>query len=91
MCPVMLAHMAFAYELCTAGDHPGKVILDWLIPIKKGGLGNARCTMLVRRNGVNDKQLKDWAKYKAAMAEMDAARHPTPEGRTTDGEAHGFL
>lgn len=81
MCPVMLAHMTFAYELCNEEQHPGKVILDWLIPRNKSGVGNRRCAMLVRRNGVTDKQLKDWDRYKAAMAEMDATRPADLMGR----------
>jgi hypothetical protein len=31
-CPVMLAHTLFSYELCNEKEHPGKVILDILIP-----------------------------------------------------------
>ena len=31
-CPVWMAHMLFAYELCNEKEHPGKVILDMLIP-----------------------------------------------------------
>lgn len=31
-CPVNLAHLLYAYELCNERDHPGKVILDMLIP-----------------------------------------------------------
>src|SRR6266498_3031742 len=31
-CPVWMAHMLYAYELCNEADHPGKVILDMLIP-----------------------------------------------------------
>lgn len=33
-CPVWMAHMLYAYELCNKEDHPGKVILDMLIPQK---------------------------------------------------------
>ncbi len=33
-CPVWMAHTLFAYELCNAEEHPGKVILDLLIPRK---------------------------------------------------------
>jgi hypothetical protein len=33
-CPVWMAHQLFAYQLCNEGEHPGKVILDTLIPIK---------------------------------------------------------
>ncbi len=31
-CPVWMAHFLYAYELCNAEKHPGKVILDMLIP-----------------------------------------------------------
>lgn len=31
-CPVMMAHSHFAYKLCNEKEHPGKVILDMLIP-----------------------------------------------------------
>lgn len=33
-CPVWMAHLQYAYELCNKREHPGKVILDTLIPIK---------------------------------------------------------
>jgi len=33
-CPVWMAHTFFAYELCNEDEHPGKVILDMLIPRK---------------------------------------------------------
>ena len=42
-CPVMMAHSLYAYELCNEKDHPGKVILDMLMPRKqiptKDGIG----------------------------------------------------
>jgi hypothetical protein len=31
-CPVWMAHTLFAYDLCNEKEHPGKVILDALIP-----------------------------------------------------------
>lgn len=84
MCPVMLAHITFAYELCNETEHPGKVILDWLIPRRKGDTGNKQCAMLTRRHGLSDKQMKDWTRYKAVMAEMEAARPALPhEGMTS--------
>lgn len=70
-CPVELAHMLYNYELCNAGDTPGKAILDMLIPRKKGC--NERCAMFQPKNGVTDQHLKDWAKYKAAMEESTRA------------------
>jgi hypothetical protein len=33
-CPVWFAHQLYAYELCNEDEHPGKVILDLLIPRK---------------------------------------------------------
>ncbi len=33
-CPVWMAHSLYAYELCNEKEHPGKVILDMLIPRK---------------------------------------------------------
>lgn len=68
MCPVMTAHILFSYDLCNETDHPGKVILDLLIPEKKAS--NSECAMLVRRNGITEQHLRDWQKYKAAMQEM---------------------
>lgn len=31
-CPVWMAHLLFARGLCNAEEHPGKLILDMLIP-----------------------------------------------------------
>lgn len=73
-CPVEMAHMLFNYDLCNEKDHPGKVILDMLIPPTKDGCGAQRCAMFAAKDGLTDKHLKDWSKYKAAMAEMEAAR-----------------
>lgn len=67
-CPVEMAHMLYGYELCNETDHPGKVILDMLIPRNKGDVGNRKCAMFVNKDGVTDRHLKDWEKYKAAMA-----------------------
>ncbi len=69
-CPVDMAHNLFNYELCNEDGHPGKVILDMLIPRSKDGLGNERCAMFQPLHGVTEKHLKDWQKYKAIMAEM---------------------
>lgn len=44
-CPVMLAHILYAYELCNEEKHPGKVMLDLLIPRSKDGCGNEQCVM----------------------------------------------
>jgi hypothetical protein len=45
-CPVMLAHLLFAYELCNEEKHPGKIILDILIPLSEP-LGNKDCEMFI--------------------------------------------
>mgnify|MGYP001262274657 CR=1 FL=1 len=70
MCPVMAAHMLYAYDLCNEKDHPGKIILDLLIPENKDGLGNGQCAMLARKGGITEQHIRDWQKYKAVMAEM---------------------
>ena len=46
-CPVMGAHILFAYELVDKKDHPGKVMLDMLIPSSKDGPWNDDCRMFV--------------------------------------------
>ena len=71
-CPVEMAHTLYSYELCNEEANPGKVILDMLIPPKKGGLGNAKCAMFMAKNGVTYRHLRDWERYKAAMAEASA-------------------
>ncbi len=43
-CPVMNAHWLYAYELCNDKEHPGKVILDMLIPETPDGF-NDKCAM----------------------------------------------
>jgi hypothetical protein len=43
-CPVWLAHFLYSYELCNEEKHPGKVILDLLIPAD-----STRCAMLIER------------------------------------------
>ncbi len=44
-CPVWLAHLLYSYQLCNEKEHPGKHILDLLIPETKDGLGNDQCAM----------------------------------------------
>lgn len=73
-CPVEMAHTLYSYELCNEEDHPGKRILDMLIPPAEGGLGCEKCAMFSARNGVTEKHLSDWAKYKAAMEEASQLR-----------------
>lgn len=46
-CPVWMAHLLYAYELCNEKEHPGKVMLDMLIPRTPDGLGNEQCRMFV--------------------------------------------
>lgn len=72
-CPVEMAHMLYSYELCNAEDHPGKIILDMLIPNAASGLGCKKCALFTPRNGVSEKHLRDWEKYKAIMAEATGA------------------
>lgn len=71
-CPVEMAHMLYSYELCN-DTGPGKSILDMLIPPAKDGVGCGRCAMFKDRDGLSDKHLRDWEKYKAVMAERSAA------------------
>lgn len=49
-CPIWMAHLLYAYDLCNEDDHPGKIMLDSFIPRREeGGLnGNGRCTMFVQ-------------------------------------------
>ena len=42
-CPVWGAHLLFSYELCNNDKHPGKIILDMLIPPE--GISNGQCAM----------------------------------------------
>ena len=49
-CPVMHAHMLFAYDLCNEKEHPGKAMLDMLIPVSKDGCGNQQCAMFHPRD-----------------------------------------
>jgi len=70
ICPVMQAHLIYAYQMCNEHENPAKVILDWLIPRNKDGLGNSKCAMFQSKHGVTEKHLRDWDKYKAIMAEM---------------------
>lgn len=71
-CPVDDAHTLFAYELCNDEKHPGKIILNLLIPENADGVGNAPCAMFQRSDGISERQIADWNKYKAAMEEANA-------------------
>ena len=42
-CPVWDAHFLYSYELCNDKEHPGKIILDLLIPGD-----NHKCNMFIR-------------------------------------------
>jgi hypothetical protein len=81
MCPVEMAHTLFNYELCNDTESPGAQMLEMMIPTAKDECSNEKCAMFMARNGVTDKHLKDWAKYKAVMAEMDASPHHKGDGR----------
>lgn len=74
-CPVETAHMLYNYEQCkdTPEGKAIEAILDMLIPRTKDDLGNEKCAMFSPKNGVTDRHLKDWAKYKQVMEEMSAA------------------
>ena len=50
-CPVYDSHLLYAYELCNAGDHPGKVLLDLLIKrTEVGGIDGNECQMFLPRD-----------------------------------------
>lgn len=66
-CPVMLAHLVYAYELCNEEKHPGKIILDMLIPRK--GAFNGRCAMFMRGG---TKKEAGHAKLQKRLAELKA-------------------
>jgi hypothetical protein len=68
-CAVEMAHMLFNYD---RDNEAIKSILDLLIPQTKDKLGCEQCAMFKDRDGVTDEHLRDWAKYKAIMAERAA-------------------
>ncbi len=79
-CPVMNLHTLYNYDQFKATPE-GKMIeavLNALIPRAESDLHNDRCAMFVNRLAVTDEHLKDWEKYKAAMAEMSTARPRSP-------------
>lgn len=73
-CPVESAHMLYGYDLCNDKESPGAVMLEMLIPTDKSGVGCEKCAMFTARNGVTEKHLKDWEKYKAIMAENERVK-----------------
>jgi len=76
-CNVMLIHNLYNYQQCkeTPEGKAVEAILDLLIPRTKDGLWNEKCSMFARKNGVTEKHLRDWAKYKAIMAEASPTPH----------------
>lgn len=56
-CPVMLAHVLFAYTLCNEKEHPGKVILDLLIPEDEDGYPK-QCAMFVESYEAIERDIK---------------------------------
>jgi hypothetical protein len=78
-CVVWLAHLLYSYELCNEKDHPGKVILDLLIPETKDGLGAEQCAMFHARTNEEAEEAErrrlaeQPRKYQAVMAEMGRA------------------
>ncbi len=60
-CPIMDAHFMYCYELCNQKQHPGKVILDMLIPDDKERCQAAKCNFFVPNGECNgqEKMFKD--------------------------------
>lgn len=76
-CTVTLLHTLYNYELCNEKEHPGKVMLDTLIPPTPDGLGAEQCTMFHERTEEERefeiRAERDREKYAAALAEMRRA------------------
>lgn len=76
-CPVEMAHTLYSYELCNEGDHPGKVILDMLIP--QAGIETQQCAMFLLSEAAEADEAERHrlaaqpSKYAAALAEMGRA------------------
>jgi hypothetical protein len=53
LCSVMSIHFMYSYQLCNEHDHPGKIMMDMLIPEIDEGDGpyNGECTMFCLRAG----------------------------------------
>jgi hypothetical protein len=45
----MDAHFLYAYDLCNEKEHPGKVILDMLIPVDAQS-DTGKCAMFYKRS-----------------------------------------
>lgn len=60
-CPVWLAHLIYAYELCNEKKHPGKVILDILIEPGDDKRGQ-RCAMFVDKRRATPRTIVDLEK-----------------------------
>lgn len=80
-CVVMLLHNLYNYELCNEKEHPGKVMLDLLIPPLKNDFGADECAMFHERTEAEtkaetramsdrDRAATDREKYAQAMADM---------------------
>ena len=50
-CPIILAHELYSYDLCNNKEHPGKVILDLLIPMREDCQADD-CRLFHARDGV---------------------------------------
>lgn len=66
-CPIMLAHLLYAYELCNEEKHPGKVMLDLLIP--RAGPHNGQCAMFVPVTSLRSGLRRPTDRAKAAKLE----------------------
>lgn len=75
-CPVMLAHILFCYELCNNKEHPGKVMLDMLIPEDCSS-----CTMFVRRQGPKGRSSRQLNERLAELRGEAKATAATPRAR----------
>ena len=54
-CPVWNMHLFYSYQLCNDKEHPGKVMLDMLIPPdKKHPSFNGQCTMFHEKSAAGD-------------------------------------
>jgi hypothetical protein len=71
-CAVAMAHQLFNYEADEGTSL--KAVLDMLIP--QSGIETKPCSMFKDRHGLTPRHLRDWAKYKALMAECEDAPNP---------------
>lgn len=75
-CPVMLAHVLYAYEECNSKSN-AKHMLDLLIPVRQDGF-NGKCAMFV-----SVETLRRWKRERAEQAQLfpTNAETPRPEPR----------